>query len=116
MITVDYYDKLRLAMMIEHEISTRYLMKKVAPYKSDVFKKRKTYSPLWGEEVYQYTKQNIKSVHGILERNLKIVEVQNGFEILVPKAYGEKYIEDCLKVATKTWLKQLGLKGKVEQQ
>lgn len=115
-IVFDYFEKMKLATMIKQEIKNRYITKKVAPYQSDVYKKKEMSSPLFGDEkVYQYTRQKISSVHGILERNLKIVEVENGFELYIPMAYGEKYVEECLKAATKRWLAEMRLKGRVSE-
>lgn len=113
-IAFGYFEKLKFATLIKQEITQRYVSKIVAPYQSDVFKKKKIESSLFnGAEVFQYHRQKVKSVHGILERNLKIVETEDGFEVLVPKGYGEKYIEDCLKAATKRWLSETRLKGRI---
>lgn len=112
----NYFEKLRLAMMIKQEIQYGYMMRKT-PYKSDSYKIKKEFSsPLFdNKNVYQYTQRTVKSIHGILERNLKIIEIENGFEVHIPSAYGEKYIEDCVKKATQKWLKSLSLKGKVSE-
>lgn len=91
MIVVDYFEKLKLAILIKEEIKRHYI----------------------GHDDYKPYKK-IKKIHGLLERNLKIVETEDGFELYVPMAYGEKYVEMCMRNAITTWKREMQVKGKVK--
>ena len=58
---------------------------------------------------------HIYKIHGILERNIKIIEVPNGFEVYVPMAYGEEYVEECIKEATEIFLRELEDEGELKE-
>lgn len=91
MIVVDYFEKLKLAILIKEEIKNHYS----------------------GHDDYLPYKK-IKKIHGLLERNLKIVETEDGFELYVPMAYGKKYVEICMKNAISKWKREMKVKGKVK--
>ena len=83
--------QLKLALLIKEEIKNHYIGK---------------------EDFIPYKK--IKKIHGLLERNLKIVEIEDGFEVYVPMAYGQKYVELCMRNAITKWKREMKIKGKVK--
>ena len=88
---IGYFEKQKLALLIVENIKQNFV----------------------GHENYKPYKE-IKKLHGLLERNLKIVEVEGGFEIYVPMAYGEQYVATCIRMAIKEWKQELAIKAGVK--
>lgn len=88
---IGYFEKQKLALLIVKNLKSNFV----------------------GHEKYLYYK-NIKKIHGLLERNLKIVETEEGFDIYVPMAYGEQYVATCIKMAIKEWKQELAIKAGVK--
>ena len=89
----NYYKKLKLGNLIV-----------------DFLKTKIRNSSLKGSKYY-----SIYKIHGILEKNIKMIETVDGFEVYVPMAYGEEYVEECIKEATDCWLSELEIEGEMTE-
>lgn len=98
-----YIENLRLAELIAEEIKTAI----TSPRFSIVAEVKKIDNEKY-KKMVQY--------RGILARNVKIVEEEDGFDIYVPMFYEEDYVSDCIRVATRKWLSEKGEQGKVEEE
>ena len=75
------------------------------------FKRITKYS---SKEKYDLYKEMHK-IHGLLERNLKIVEVAGGYDIYVPMSYSETYIEKCIQSGFSRWKAEIQVKGSMKK-
>lgn len=97
-----YFRRKRLAELIADEI--RYA---ITDARFDTLVKLKKMDAEKRSKILQY--------RGILAKNVKIVEVPDGFDIYVPQFYGEYYIENCIKNAGKKLLIEIGAQGRVKE-